>query len=106
MISPKMFRKFIKPSLQCFIDMGLNILNPIQVSAKDMEPAGLKRDSGYDLCFHGALDFQTVLSQGTPDQVCDEVERLVDILGSGGGFILAPTHNVMPGACRECRGAG
>jgi uroporphyrinogen decarboxylase len=61
-----------------------------------MEPAGMKRDFGDALCFHGALDIQTVLSRGTPDQVRAEVERLCDILGPGGGFILAPTNNIMP----------
>ncbi|MFQ5854152.1 MAG: uroporphyrinogen decarboxylase family protein [Anaerolineae bacterium] len=122
LISPQTFRDFIKPSLSrlmaqgksygqkvmyhtCgavrdlvpdFIEMGVDILNPIQVSAKGMEPPGLKRDFGGDLCFHGALDIQTVLSQGTPDQVRAEVERLCDVLGPGGGYILAPTNNVMP----------
>jgi len=122
MISPRMFRKFIRPSLSrfveqahrygqkvmyhtCgavrplipdFIEMGVDVLNPIQVSAKGMEPAGLKRDFGADLCFHGALDIQTVLSQGTPGQVRDEVNRLCGVLGPGGGFILAPTNNIMP----------
>jgi len=79
-----------------FIEMGVDILNPIQVSAKGMEPAGLKRDFGDALCFHGALDIQTVLSQGTPDQVRAEVAQLCQVLGQGGGFILAPTNNVMP----------
>jgi len=122
MISPGMFRKFIKPSLRrfiaqakeygqkvmyhtCgavrplipdFIEMGVDILNPIQVSARGMEPAGLKRDFGGALCFHGALDIQAVLSQGTPDQVRAEAARLCQVLGEGGGFILAPTNNVMP----------
>lgn len=122
MISPRMFRQFVAPSLRrfiaqakeygqrvmyhtCgavrrlipdFIEMGVDILDPIQVSANNMEPAGLKRDFGDALCFHGALDIQTVLSQGTPDQVRAEVARLGQILGQGGGFILAPTNNVMP----------
>jgi uroporphyrinogen decarboxylase len=122
MISPKMFRKFVKPSLErfieqahrygqkvmyhtCgavrrlipdFIEMGVDILNPIQTSASGMEPAALKRDFGNALCFHGAMDIQTVLSQGTVVQVRDEVRHLCDVLGAGGGFILAPTNNVMP----------
>jgi uroporphyrinogen decarboxylase len=122
MVSPRVFRKFIRPSLErfivqakpygqrvmyhtCgavrplipdFIDMGVDILNPIQVSAKGMEAAGLKRDFGQDLCFHGALDIQTILSQGTPEQVRAEAKRLCDALGQGGGFILAPTNSVMP----------
>ncbi len=79
-----------------FIDMGVDILNPIQTSAKGMEPAGLKRDFGDALCFHGAMDIQTVLSQGTPAQVRAEAARLCEVLGRGGGFILAPTNNVMP----------
>lgn len=122
MISPSMFRRFIKPSLQrfiaqakeygqlimyhtCgavrplipdFIELGVDILNPIQVSAKGMEPVGLKRDFGGALCFHGALDIQTVLSQGTPNDVRAEVAQLCQTLGRGGGFVLAPTNNVMP----------
>ncbi len=122
MISPKMFRKFVRPSLErfivqakahgqrvmyhtCgavrrlipdFIEMGVDILNPIQVSATGMDPAGLKQDFGDALCFHGAMDIQTVLSQGTPEQVRAEVARLCQVLGQGGGFILAPTNNVMP----------
>jgi uroporphyrinogen decarboxylase len=122
MISPRMFRKFVRPSLvrlidqaheyeqkamyhTCgavrrlipdFIDMGVDILNPIQTSAKGMEPTELKREFGADICFHGAMDIQSVLSQGTPGQVRDEVRRLCDALGPGGGFILAPTNNVMP----------
>ena len=122
MISPRMFRDFVKPSLgrliaqgkaygqkimyhTCgavrdlipdFIEMGVDVLNPIQPSAAHMDPEGLKRDFGRDLCFHGALDIQTVLSSGTPDQVRAEVERLCEVLGPGGGFILAPTNNIMP----------
>ena len=122
MISPRMFRKFVRPSLARFIDqahhfdqkvmyhtcgsvrrlipdfieMGVDILNPIQTSAEGMVPAELKREFGDALCFHGAMDIQTVLSQGTTTQVRDEVKRLCDALGPGGGFILAPTNNVMP----------
>jgi len=122
MISPRMFRRFIAPSLKrfiaqakaygqrvmyhtCgavrrlipdFIEMGVDILNPIQPSARGMAPDALKRDFGDALCFHGALDIQTVLSRGTPDQVRAEVARLCHVLGQGGGFILAPTNNIMP----------
>jgi len=76
--------------------MAVDMLNPIQVSAKGMEAAGLKQDFGNALCFHGAMDIQTVLSRGTPDQVRAEVARLCQVLGPGGGFILAPTNNIMP----------
>ena len=122
MISPRMFSKFVSPSLVRFIDqahhynqkvmyhtcgsvrrlipdfieMGVDILNPIQTSAEGMVPAELKREFGDALCFHGAMDIQTVLSRGTTTQVRDEVKRLCDVLGPGGGFILAPTNNVMP----------
>jgi uroporphyrinogen decarboxylase len=122
MISPRMFRDFVKPSLSrlmsqgkayaqrimyhtCgavydlipdFIEMGVDVLNPIQPSAAHMDPEGLKRDFGHDLCFHGALDIQTILSSGTPDQVRAEVNRLCKVIGRGGGFILAPTNNIMP----------
>ncbi len=61
-----------------------------------MDPAELKREFGDALCFHGAMDIQTVLSQGSAGEVRDEVKRLCDVLGPGGGFILAPTNNIMP----------
>jgi len=82
----------VRPLLPMIIDAGVDMLEPLQVSAHGMEPAGLKRDFGRDLCFYGGVDLQQVLCRGTAGQVADEVKRLVDILGEDGGYILGPGH--------------
>jgi uroporphyrinogen decarboxylase len=74
------------------IDCGVDMLEPIQVTAAGMEPAALKRDFGRHLCFYGGVDLQRCLCKGTPQSVADEVRRLIDILGDGGGYILGPGH--------------
>ena len=74
--------------------MGLDVLDPIQPRAVGMEPEGLKRDFGKQLVFHGGIDIQHTLPFGTPDEVRAEVQRYIQILGPGGGYIVAPAHNV------------
>jgi len=77
------------------IDVGIDILNPVQVSAAGMESAALKRDFGKEMTFWGGLvDTQGVFTNGTEQQVRDEVRRRIDDLGPGGGFIAATVHNV------------
>ncbi len=70
------------------IEVGLDILHPIQPEAMDVEQ--LKRDFGGALTFCGGLRTQDLLPRGTPQQVRDEVRRLKDVLGVGGGYILEP----------------
>jgi uroporphyrinogen decarboxylase len=78
-----------------FIEMGIDALNPIQVSAVGMNPKALKRAFGKDITFWGAgCDSQTVLPFGTPQAVADEVKRRLDDLAPGGGFVLSPIHNI------------
>lgn len=85
----------IRPIIPDFIEVGVEILNPVQLSAKDMDSAELKREFGDDLVFWGGLvDTQTVLSFGTPGEVRDEVKRIIDNLAPGGGFVAATTHNI------------
>lgn len=83
-------RKFI-PDL---IDAGIQILDPIQPHAVGMDSAELKQEFGSRLAFHGAIDIQQVLPFGTPAEVEQEVKTRIAALGSGGGYILAPAHNV------------
>jgi uroporphyrinogen decarboxylase len=78
------------------IDCGIQILNPLQVSAANMQPEKLKKEFGDRIAFWGGLDVQTVLPNGTVRQVKDEVKRLIDTFGDGGGYILAPSHNIQP----------
>ena len=82
----------VRPLLPMIIDAGVDLLEPIQIRAEGMDPQGLKRDFGKDLCFWGGVDLQRVLCKGTPRQVADEVRRLIDILGADGGYILGPGH--------------
>jgi uroporphyrinogen decarboxylase len=77
-----------------WIDMGLDILDPIQPRARGMEPDGLKRDFGERLVFHGGIDIQHTLPFGTPQEVMLEVQRYIRALAPGGGYIVAPAHNV------------
>ncbi len=80
------------PSL---IEMGVDILNPIQTTAKGMDPARLKAEFGEKLTFWGAAcDCQDTLAFGTPDEVAAEVEQNIRILAPGGGYVLASVHNI------------
>jgi len=122
MISPAMFVEFIEPILKQFIDqgkkygkyvmyhscgaikqlipkfieLGVDILNPIQVSAKGMDPREIKEKFGDKLCFHGGVDVQRLLVRSTPEEIKKQVVQLSMILGKNGGYILAPTNNIMP----------
>ena len=84
----------VRPFIPTWIEMGLDILDPIQPRARGMEPEGLKRDFGDRLVFHGGLDIQHTLPFGTPQDVAAEVKRYMSILAPGGGYIVAPAHNV------------
>jgi uroporphyrinogen decarboxylase len=76
------------------IEAGIDILNPIQWRCRGMEREGLKKDFGAKLVFHGGMDNQKTLPFGTVSDVRKEVEENLAILGRGGGYILAPCHNV------------
>lgn len=78
------------------IRLGVDILDPIQAAAVGMEPGNLKRDFGGQISFHGGVDTQTTLPFGSPEDVSREVAHRVATLGSGGGYIIAPSHNIQP----------
>jgi len=83
--------------LKDFIDAGFDILNPVQTSAKGMEPKALKKKYGDKIIFWGGgIDTQRTLPFGTPEQVKQEVIERVKIFGKGGGFIFNTIHNVQP----------
>ncbi len=84
----------IRPFIPAWIDMGLDVLDPIQPQAQGMEPERLKKDFGDRLVFHGGIDLQQVLPNGTPEEVKAEVRRYIQALSPGGGYIVAPAHNV------------
>jgi len=123
LVSPKMFRQIFKPRLAMvfkrikqlaphakiffhsdgnlrpilpdFAEIGIDILNPIHITAKGMEPAALKRDFGKDFVFWGGgVETQNVLPFGTPQQVRDNVRQNIDALAPGGGYVFNTIHNI------------
>jgi uroporphyrinogen decarboxylase len=120
-ISPETYRKIIKPIHQKFIsfiksrakskilihtcgsvykllpdliEAGIDILNPVQVSARDMDSRRLKREFGKDLVFWGGFDTQRVLPFGRVEKVREEVKRRIDDFAPGGGFVFNTVHNI------------
>ena len=97
-INPKGYVMFhscgnIYPIIPDFIECGLDILDPIQ-KVKGMEIEKLKAEFGNRLTFHGAIDTQYLLPNGSPAEVRSEVKRIINILGKNGGYIAAPVHNL------------
>jgi len=76
------------------IASGVDILNPLQPAATGMEPAGLKKDFGSRLAFHGGIDIQYLLPQKGAEEVAAETDRVAHILCAGGGYVLSPSHNI------------
>ncbi|MFQ5805962.1 MAG: uroporphyrinogen decarboxylase family protein [Phycisphaerae bacterium] len=124
LFSPKMYRRFFKPRLKTIvghvrklnpnlsvflhscgsiypligdlIEVGIDVINPVQISAKNMEPARLKREFGNDITFWGGgCDTQAVLPRATPQQVRDHVRRNSDTFAPGGGFVFCQVHNLL-----------
>jgi len=80
------------------IEVGIDVLNPVQYTAKNMDLDRLKKDFGDDLSFWGAgIDTQGVLMFGTTQEVADEVKRNIDIMAPGGGFVFASIQNLLEG---------
>ena len=118
LISPAMFREFVAPYLgemcarihdlggramfhSCgaiapfipeLIELGVDLLDPIQPLGPEMAPERLKARFGGSLCFHGGIDMQALLPRGTPEEVTAEARRYREVLGAGGGYILSPAH--------------
>jgi Uroporphyrinogen-III decarboxylase len=84
----------IREILPDLIEAGIQVLNPVQWRCRGMDREGLKRDFGDRLVFHGAVDNQQTLPFGTVEDVRQEVLDNLRILGEGGGYILAPCHNI------------
>lgn len=78
------------------IDLGMDVLDPVQWRCRGMERVGLKRDFGDRIVFHGAMDNQYTLAFGSEEEIRQEVRDNIRILGAGGGFILGPCHNIQP----------
>ena len=123
LISPALYRKYIKPChhrifqeirkyteakicvhtcgsvyafLDDFVDLGVDVINPVQTSARDMDPQRLKDKYGAALSFHGGIDTQQFLPRATPEEVKEEVRRMIRILGKGGGYLITSCHSIQP----------
>ncbi len=77
-------------------EIGIDVQNPIQPLAANMNAEYLKKNFGDIMCFHGGIDIQRLLPFGTPKEIREEVKRLIRIFGPGGGWIAAPSHNIEP----------
>jgi uroporphyrinogen decarboxylase len=121
LISPQLYREMLKPAhrrlnsfirqrtrakiylhscgsiadmLDDLIDAGVDVINPVQPRAKDMDSAVLKRRFGTRVVFHGGVDEQYVLPHGSVEEVREEVTRRIRAFAPGGGYIFAPAHNI------------
>lgn len=87
----------VAPLIPDLIEAGVDALNPVQISAKGMDPATLKREFGKHITFWGGgCDSQKILPTATPDEVRRHVRELVEIFAPGGGYVFAPVHNIQP----------
>ena len=85
----------VRPIIPDLIEMGVDILNPVHITATGMEPNQLKKDFGDAIVFWGGgVDTQKVLPSGTVDEVKDDVRRNIDALAPGGGFVFSTVHNI------------
>jgi uroporphyrinogen decarboxylase len=85
----------IFPLLPSLVEMGIDILNPVQTSAAGMDPVALKREFGEQLTFWGgSLDCQKTLPYGSTKEVVEEVQRHVEVFAPGGGYVFTSVHNV------------
>jgi uroporphyrinogen decarboxylase len=85
----------IRPVIGDLIEIGVDILNPVQVSATGMDSAELKREFGKDITFWGGgVDTQRVLGDGTPEEVRADTRKRIEDLAPGGGFVFATVHNI------------
>lgn len=91
----------IRPLIPELIQLGIDVLDPIQPAGPGMQPESLKREFGERLSFHGGIDMQELLPNGTPEQVAEEARRYCEVLGNQGGYILAPAHLFQPDVSPE-----
>lgn len=85
----------VKPLLGSLIDMGIDAINPLQVSAKGMDNlVEMKQSFGQHLSFWGGIDTQHLLPFGKPEEIRSSVHHTIDILNRDGGYVLCPVHNI------------
>ena len=83
----------IRDLIPLFIETGVEVIDPLQVKANGMIPVELKNEFGNRITFSGGIDEQELLPLGSPEQVKQEVLRMIETMSPGGGYFLGPTHN-------------
>jgi uroporphyrinogen decarboxylase len=87
----------VRPLIPDFLDAGVDILNPVQISAVGMDLTALKQEFGRDLVFWGGgVDTQRVLGTGTAEEIRQDVKQNIEALAPGGGFVFAAVHDIQP----------
>jgi uroporphyrinogen decarboxylase len=86
----------VAPLIPELIEIGVDVLNPIQTDTPGMEPETLKSNYGDELTFHGGIDIIQTLPQGSPEQVQAEVGARIDVLGRNGGYVVCSSHHIQP----------
>jgi len=84
------------PIIPTLIDIGVDILDPVQTSAREMDLGTLKRRYGSNVCWHGGIDVQGLLPHGSVTEIRDAVRRAEDLFGHNGGIVLGPSHEITP----------
>lgn len=82
--------------IEDLIEIGVDILNPVQITAANMDPVELKRKYGGRIAFWGAMDNHTILPRGSVSDVKRMVEERIEQMGEGGGYVLSSCHNIQP----------
>lgn len=83
----------IRQLIPGFIEIGVDVVDPLQVEATGMVPAELKAEFGDQVCFSGGIDEQELLPHGTPEEVKASVREMIQVMGKNGGYFVGPTHN-------------
>jgi len=122
LLSVPMWRKYIEPRLRKIIEVskfygakvmlhscgsvreiipdlirvGIDILDVVQPEPKGMDLKELKSDFGDEIVYHGTISVAGTLTRGCAGEVMEEVKRIISIMAPGGGFVLAPTHTILP----------
>ena len=84
------------PIIPALIDIGVDVLDPVQTSAREMDLRTLKRRYGSNVCWHGGIDVQKLLPYGTVSAIRDAVCEAEELFGLDGGIVLGPSHEITP----------
>ena len=87
----------VRPLLDDLIEAGLDAINPVQISSRDMDPQQLKKEFGDDITFWGGgADTRRTINHGNPAEVKEHVRHNIETFSPGGGFVFNTVHNIMP----------